>query len=140
MEHLIKELEAVTIRFAGDSGDGMQLSGSQFSNTSAEIGLDVNTFPDYPSEIRAPEGTLYGVSAYQIHVGEHVNTPGDTIDVLVAMNASSLKINLPALDRNGIIIANKSGFGTHNLELAGYTSNPLEDGSLDSYAPHRCAR
>lgn len=133
MEQIIKELESVAIRFAGDSGDGMQLSGTQFSNTSAEIGLDVNTFPDYPAEIRAPEGTLYGVSAYQIHIGKKVNTPGDKIDVLVAMNASSLKVNLANLERDGIIIANKSGFGKHNLELANYTSNPLEDGSLDSY-------
>lgn len=133
MEKQIKELDAVTIRFAGDSGDGMQLSGTQFSNTSASIGIDVNTFPDYPSEIRAPEGTLYGVSAYQIQFGAKVNTPGDEIDVLVAMNASSLKVNLPNLRTNGIIIANKAGFNDKNLNLAKYERNPLEDGSLDSY-------
>lgn len=133
MEKQLKELNTVTIRFAGDSGDGMQLSGTQFSNTSASIGIDVNTFPDYPSEIRAPEGTLYGVSAYQVHFGEQVNTPGDLIDVLVVMNASSLKVNLPNLRKNGVIIANKAGFGKKNLELAKYDTNPLEDGSLGAY-------
>jgi len=95
MEKNIVEVERVTIRFAGDSGDGMQITGTQFSDTSAGLGNEVNTFPDYPSEIRAPEGTLYGVSAYQIHFGSSkTNTPGDEIDVLVAMNASSLKVNL----------------------------------------------
>ncbi len=133
MEKQIKELEEVTIRFAGDSGDGMQLSGTQFSNTSASIGIDVNTFPDYPSEIRAPEGTLYGVSAYQVHFGASVNTPGDKIDVLVAMNASSLKVNLSNLKPNGIIIANTAGFNDKNLKLAKYENNPLEDGTLSSY-------
>ena len=133
MEKQIKELEEVTIRFAGDSGDGMQLSGTQFSNTSASIGIDVNTFPDYPSEIRAPEGTLYGVSAYQVHFGANVNTPGDKIDVLVAMNASSLKVNLANLNPNGIIIANTAGFNDKNLNLAKYENNPLEDGTLSSY-------
>lgn len=133
MEKQIKELEEVTIRFAGDSGDGMQLSGTQFSNTSASIGIDVNTFPDYPSEIRAPEGTLYGVSAYQVHFGANVNTPGDKIDVLIAMNASSLKVNLANLKPNGIIIANTAGFNDKNLSLAKYEKNPLEDGTLSSY-------
>jgi 2-oxoglutarate ferredoxin oxidoreductase subunit alpha len=133
MEKQIKELDAVTIRFAGDSGDGMQLSGTQFSNTSASSGIDVNTFPDYPSEIRAPEGTLYGVSAYQVRIGSSVNTPGDKIDVLVVMNASSLKVNLSNLKDNGIIIANRAGFNDKNLKLANYEKNPLDDGSLASY-------
>ncbi len=129
-----KLLDEVTIRFAGDSGDGMQLSGTQFSNTSGTIGNDVNTFPDYPSEIRAPEGTLYGVSAYQIQFGsKKVHTPGNKIDVLVAMNASSLKVNLPNVKKGGIIITNTAGFDNRNLKLAQYDENPLKDGSLDDY-------
>ncbi len=134
MEKQIIELEAATIRFAGDSGDGMQLTGTQFSDTSAGLGNEVNTFPDYPSEIRAPEGTLYGVSAYQVHFGNRkTNTPGDEIDVLVAMNASSLKVNLKHVRKNGIIIANKAGFKDKNLKLAKYEVSPLEDGSLQNY-------
>ncbi|MCX7736140.1 MAG: 2-oxoacid:acceptor oxidoreductase subunit alpha [Candidatus Kapabacteria bacterium] len=137
MEKQVRYLDEVTIRFAGDSGDGMQLSGSQFSDTSASTGNDVNTFPDYPSEIRAPEGTLYGVSAYQVHFGSKlVKTPGDKIDVLIAMNAASLKVNLPNLKKNGIIIANTSGFSDKYLKLAKYESNPLEDGSLKDYDLH----
>ncbi len=134
MSKQVEYRETVTIRFAGDSGDGMQLSGTQFSNTSGIIGNSVNTFPDYPSEIRAPEGTLYGVSAYQIHFGsKKVNTIGDKIDVLVAMNASSLKVNLQNVRANGIIIANKAGFGEKNLKLAKYETNPLEDDTLKKY-------
>lgn len=134
MSKQVEYRETVTIRFAGDSGDGMQLSGTQFSNTSGTIGNSVNTFPDYPSEIRAPEGTLYGVSAYQIHFGsKKVNTIGDKIDVLVCMNASSLKVSLPNVRENGIIIANSAGFGEKNLKLAKYEKNPLEDGSLSKY-------
>ncbi|MCX6153366.1 MAG: 2-oxoacid:acceptor oxidoreductase subunit alpha [Candidatus Kapabacteria bacterium] len=134
MSKQIQKLEEVTIRFAGDSGDGMQLTGSQFSNTSGAFGNDVNTFPDYPSEIRAPEGTLYGVSAYQVHFGSKpVSTPGNQIDILIAMNASSLKVNLAALKKNGIIIANTAGFGDKNLKLAKYESNPLTDDSLKSF-------
>ncbi len=134
MEKKLEYLDEVTIRFAGDSGDGMQLSGSQFSNTSAEIGNSINTFPDYPSEIRAPEGTLYGVSAFQIQFGSRkVNTPGDYIDVLIAMNAASLKVNLPNLRENGIVIVNSGGFSDKNLKLAKFNSNPLEDGSLSQY-------
>jgi 2-oxoglutarate/2-oxoacid ferredoxin oxidoreductase subunit alpha len=134
MEKQEQLLDEVTIRFAGDSGDGMQLSGTQFSNTSGTFGNDVNTFPDYPSEIRAPEGTLYGVSAYQIQFGsKRVHTPGNKIDVLVAMNASSLKVNLPNVRQGGVIIINSAGFGAKNLKLAEYDSNPLEDGSLKEY-------
>ncbi len=134
MEKLIENLDEVVIRFAGDSGDGMQLTGTQFSNTSGALGNDVNTFPDYPSEIRAPEGTLYGVSAYQIQFGSRrVNTPGNKIDVLVVMNASSLKVNLPNLKKGGIIIANSSGFGKKNLTLAQYENSPLENGQLEDY-------
>ncbi|HEX8041277.1 MAG TPA: 2-oxoacid:acceptor oxidoreductase subunit alpha [Chryseosolibacter sp.] len=137
MTKISEHIEEATIRFAGDSGDGMQLVGTQFSETSGFAGNDLNTFPDYPSEIRAPEGTLYGVSAFQIHFSRHpVYTSGDLIDVLVAMNASSLKVNLPNLRKGGIIIANKEGFDPRNLSLAGFTSNPLEDGSLKDYEVH----
>lgn len=134
MGKIIEHLEEATIRFAGDSGDGMQLVGTQFSDTSGFAGNEVNTFPDYPSEIRAPEGTLYGVSAFQVHFGkEHIHTTGDFIDVLVAMNASSLKVNKANLKAGGIILANTESFDARNLQLAGYASNPLEDGSLADY-------
>lgn len=134
MDKQFIELESATIRFAGDSGDGMQLTGTQFSDTSAGLGNEVNTFPDYPSEIRAPEGTLYGVSAYQVHFGTRkTNTPGDEIDVLVAMNASSLKVNLKHVRKHGLIILNKAGFKEKNLKLAKYEANPIEDGSLSDY-------
>lgn len=134
MERKVVELEEATIRFAGDSGDGMQLSGTKFSDTSAYVGTDVSTFPDYPSEIRAPEGTLYGVSAYQVHFGSKgVYTPGDLIDVLIVMNPASLKVNLPFLRKGGIIIANTANFTEKNLKLAKYDSNPLEDSSLSDY-------
>jgi len=134
MEKEIIYLDEITVRFAGDSGDGMQLAGKQFSNASASSGVDVNTFPDFPSEIRAPEGTLYGVSAFQIKLGSKaVNTHGDIIDLLVAMNASSLKVNLENVKDGGIIIANTPGFDKRNLKLAKYTSNPLEDESLKNY-------
>ena len=134
MKKEIIYVDEVTVRFAGDSGDGMQLAGKQFSDTSASSGVDVNTFPDFPSEIRAPEGTLYGVSAFQIKLGSNsVNTHGDMIDVLVALNASSLKVNIENLKVGGMIIANLKGFDSRNLKLANYASNPLEDGSLSKY-------
>ncbi len=137
MTKIIEHLEEATIRFAGDSGDGMQLVGSQFSETSGFAGNEVNTFPDYPSEIRAPEGTLYGVSAFQIHFGkDHIHTSGDHIDVLVAMNAASLKVNMGNLRPGGIIIANTEGFDERSLALAKYSSNPLEDESLSKYQVH----
>ncbi len=134
MAKQVEYLDEVTIRFAGDSGDGMQLTGTQFSNTSGSVGNEVNTFPDYPSEIRAPEGTLYGVSAYQIQFGsKKIRTPGDKIDVLVVMNASSLKVNLPNVREGGIIVVNSAGFGAKNLRLANYDANPLENDSLSNY-------
>ncbi len=134
MSKLVEHLEEVTIRFAGDSGDGMQLAGTQFSDTSGFAGNEVNTFPDYPSEIRAPEGTLYGVSAFQIHFGtRNITTTGDFVDVLVAMNAASLKVNLANLRDQGIIIVNTEGFDARNLKLANYITNPIEDGSLQKY-------
>lgn len=137
MAKILEHLEEATIRFAGDSGDGMQLVGTQFSETSGFAGNEVNTFPDYPSEIRAPEGTLYGVSAFQIHFGTHnIHTSGDFIDVLMAMNASSVKVNIGNLRKGGIIIANTEGFDARNLALAKYASNPLEDGSLKDYELH----
>jgi len=134
MSKTVEHLDEVTVRFAGDSGDGMQLIGTQFSDTSGFAGNEVNTFPDYPSEIRAPEGTLYGVSAFQVHFGtKNIKTTGDFIDALVAMNASSLKVNLPNLREHGIIIVNTAGFDEKNLKLSGYSSNPLENGSLEKY-------
>lgn len=134
MEKTIQTLEQLTVRFAGDSGDGMQLSGTLFSNNSGSLGNDVNSFPDYPSEIRAPEGTLYGVSAYQIQVAaKRVNTFGDEIDLLVAMNASSLKVSLPKCRKGAILIVNTEGFDEKNLKLAKYETNPILDGSLADY-------
>ncbi len=134
MSKLVEHLEEATVRFAGDSGDGMQLIGTQFSDTSGFAGNEVNTFPDYPSEIRAPEGTLYGVSAFQVHFGtKNIRTSGDFVDLLVAMNAASLKVNLAHVREQGIIIVNKDGFDARNLKLASYSSNPLEDGSLAKY-------
>lgn len=127
-------LEEVTIRFAGDSGDGMQLTGGQFTNTSAAMGNDLSTLPDYPAEIRAPKDTTYGVSGFQIHFGStEINTPGDQCDVLVAMNAASLKVNLRSLQDGGIIIVNTDGFGDKNIRLAGYAQSPLADDSLSKY-------
>lgn len=133
-------VEDVVIKFAGDSGDGMQLTGSQFTNNTALIGNDLSTFPDFPAEIRAPQGTLPGVSGYQLHFSsQRIYTPGDTCDVLVAMNAAALKVNLKALKQGGIIIANTDGFDNKNLRLANYPDgvNPLEDGSLQGYELHK---
>ncbi|MCU0365354.1 MAG: 2-oxoacid:acceptor oxidoreductase family protein, partial [Ignavibacteriaceae bacterium] len=127
-------LTSVTVRFAGDSGDGMQLTGSQFSDTTAFIGNDLNTLPDYPAEIRAPAGTIYGVSGFQLAFGsEDVNTPGDLPDVLVAMNPAALKKNLKELKRGGTLIVNSDAFDQKNLKLAHYDSNPLEDNTLSGY-------
>jgi len=129
-------LQDVVIKFAGDSGDGMQLTGSQFTNNTALLGIDLATFPDFPAEIRAPQGTLPGVSGYQLRFSSnHIFTPGDECDVLVAMNAAALKTNLLALKKGGKIIANVDGFDSKNLRLANYPDgiNPLDDGSLDNY-------
>lgn len=133
-EKEVLQLTEVTVRFAGDSGDGMQLTGSQFGDTSALFGNDLNTFPDYPAEIRAPAGTLYGVSGFQLHFSSsEIHTPGDTPDVLVAMNPAALKKNIKDLKHNCIIIVNTDSFDAKNLKLANYTQNPLEDDSLSSY-------
>lgn len=127
-------LEAVVIRFVGDSGDGMQLTGTQFSDTSAMFGNDIATFPNYPSEIRAPQGSLYGVSGFQVHIGSvEVSTPGDNLDLLVAMNPAGLKTNLYAVKSGHTIIVDSDAFTKKNLEKAQYKTNPLEDGSLDNY-------
>ena len=129
-------LQDVVIKFAGDSGDGMQLTGSQFTNNTALMGIDLATFPDFPAEIRAPQGTLPGVSGYQLRFSsDRVFTPGDACDVLVAMNAAALKVNLTALKKGGKIIANTDGFDAKNLRLANYPEgeNPLENGSLGNY-------
>lgn len=149
METLEKKVEKVTnvrlaesmvVRFSGDSGDGMQLTGMQFTDTTAFLGQDLNTFPEYPAEIRAPVGTLYGVSGFQVHFGsKEIFTPGDLYDVLVVMNSAALKVDLPRLRKGGIIIANVAGFDPKNLRLANYPEgvNPLEDGSLDNYIVHK---
>jgi 2-oxoglutarate ferredoxin oxidoreductase subunit alpha len=127
-------LKDVVIRFAGDSGDGMQLTGSQFTSTTVAVGNDAVTLPDFPAEIRAPAGTLPGVSGFQIHFSsDHIYTPGDQADVLVAMNPAALKVNLSDLKAGGVIIANVDAFGKRDLAKAHYEVNPLEDGSLDGY-------
>jgi 2-oxoglutarate ferredoxin oxidoreductase subunit alpha len=129
-------LQDVVIKFAGDSGDGMQLTGTQFTNNTALLGIDLSTFPDFPAEIRAPQGTLPGVSGYQLRFSsDRVFTPGDACDVLVAMNAAALKTNLTALKKGGKIIVNTDGFDNKNLRLANYPEgeNPLENGSLENY-------
>lgn len=130
----VKELESAIVRFAGDSGDGVQLTGSRFTISTALAGNDLSTLPDFPAEIRAPAGTLAGVSAFQINFSHHrILTPGDRPDVLVAFNPAALKANIGDLNPGGTIILNASAFDKRNLQKADYTSNPLEDGSLDNY-------
>jgi 2-oxoglutarate ferredoxin oxidoreductase subunit alpha len=127
-------IDSVVIRFAGDSGDGMQLTGTQFTQSTALMGNDLSTFPDFPAEIRAPVGTTYGVSAFQINFASHlIKTPGDAPDVLVAMNPAALKVHLKDLVPGGMVIINLGAFNDRNIEKAGYKENPLEDGSLDSF-------
>src|SRR5215213_6505617 len=136
----VQEVESVTIRFAGDSGDGMQLAGTQFTNTSALAGNDIATFPDFPAEIRAPAGTLAGVSGFQVHFAStDIHTPGDDLDALVVMNAAALKTNLRDLQSGGILVVNTEGFGASDLDKAKYKVNPLEDGSLKGYRVIRVA-
>jgi 2-oxoglutarate/2-oxoacid ferredoxin oxidoreductase subunit alpha len=134
----VEERERVIVRFAGDSGDGMQLAGSRFTDATALVGNDLATLPNFPAEIRAPAGTLAGVSAFQIHFASRdILTPGDAPNVLVAMNPAALKANLPELERSATIIVNEDAFSKRNLDKAGYDSNPLEDGSLSAYRVHR---
>ena len=130
----LKAISKVVIRFAGDSGDGMQLTGDRFTSVSAVFGNDLSTLPDYPAEIRAPAGTLAGVSAFQVHISDHdILTPGDKPDVLVAMNPAALKAELHTLAGAGTVIVNQDTFDERNLKKAGYDANPLEDGSLAAY-------
>jgi 2-oxoglutarate ferredoxin oxidoreductase subunit alpha len=130
----LKPISKVVIRFAGDSGDGMQLTGDRFTSVSAVFGNDLSTLPDFPAEIRAPAGTLAGVSAFQVHISDHdILTPGDKPDVLVAMNPAALKAELHTLGGNGTVIVNTDTFDERNLKKAGYDTNPLEDGSLSAY-------
>jgi 2-oxoglutarate ferredoxin oxidoreductase subunit alpha len=130
----IEDRDHVVIRFSGDSGDGMQLTGTQFSNTSAFMGNDIATFPDYPAEIRAPQGTLAGVSGFQVHFGAtEISTPGDEVDMLVAMNPAALKVNLGSVRAGGCVIVNTDSFDEKNIAKATYSANPLTDNSLSSY-------
>src|SRR5256886_3894347 len=129
-----ESIDRVVIRFAGDSGDGMQLTGDRFTEVSAAFGNDLATMPDYPAEIRAPAGTVAGVSAFQVHISDHdISTPGDTPNVLVAMNPAALKACVRDLMPGASIIVNIDAFEARNLEKAGYAQNPLEDGSLDAF-------
>ena len=133
-------LHQVTIRFAGDSGDGMQLTGDRFTMDTASLGNDISTLPNFPAEIRAPQGTLPGVSSFQLHFADHhIQTPGDAPDVLVAMNPAALKANIKELQRGAMIIVDSDEFTTRNLSKVGYETNPLEDGSLDSFKLHPVA-
>lgn len=134
LERPVQEMDNVVIRFAGDSGDGMQLTGTQFTTESVFAGNDIGTLPDFPAEIRAPTGTLYGVSAFQVNFSNAtVYTPGDDLDALVAMNPAALKTNIEDLKLNGILLVNTAEFNPSNLKKAKYESNPLEDNSLDQY-------
>jgi 2-oxoglutarate ferredoxin oxidoreductase subunit alpha len=133
-EKIVEIIKSATIRFAGDSGDGMQLAGTRFTETTALYGNDLSTMPDYPAEIRAPAGTLFGVSGFQIQFSSgDIYSPGDEPDILIAMNPAALKVNLKDLKKGGILIVNSDAFITKNLELAGYKINPLEDDSLNDY-------
>src|SRR5215471_8723010 len=124
-------LESVVVRFAGDSGDGMQLSGNQFTLSTALAGNALATFPDFPAEIRAPQGSTFGVSAFQINFGStSIETAGDEPDMLIAMNPAALKVNLADLRPGGLIIVDEGAFGERNLRKAGYTANPLQDSTL----------
>ena len=140
MSKQVVQLDKVIIRFAGDSGDGMQLTGDRFTSTTASFGNDLSTLPDFPAEIRAPAGTLAGVSAFQLHFADHdIMTPGDSPNVLVAMNPAALKANIKDVPRGADVIVNTDEFTKRNLEKVGYTANPLDDGSLDSYSLHPIA-
>src|SRR6185437_8718290 len=134
MSKTVEERDHVVIRFAGDSGDGMQLTGDRFTNATAILGNDLATLPDFPAEIRAPAGTVHGVSAFQIQFGSSdITTPGDHADVLVAMNPAALKADLDKVIRGGTVIINEDAFTPRNIEKAGFTSDPVADGTLDGY-------
>jgi 2-oxoglutarate/2-oxoacid ferredoxin oxidoreductase subunit alpha len=136
----IEQIDRVIVRFAGDSGDGMQLTGDRFTSETALLGNDLATFPDFPAEIRAPAGSLPGVSGFQVHFADHdILTPGDRPDVLVAMNPAALKTNLADMPKGSTLILNRDAFNDRNLQKAGYASNPLEDGSLGDFHVHDVA-
>src|ERR687887_179443 len=137
MAKAVEQLDRVVIRFAGDSGDGMQLAGARFTSETAVLGNDLSTLPDFPAEIRAPAGSLPGVSGFQIHFADHdILTPGDQPNVLVAMNPAALKTNIKDLPKGGTLIVNTDAFKARNLEKAGYAANPLEDGTLAEFQVH----
>ena len=132
--HQAESIGRVVVRFAGDSGDGMQLTGDRFTSASAIFGNDLSTMPDFPAEIRAPAGTVNGVSSFQVHISDHdITTPGDAPSVLVAMNPAALKADLGRLEQHGLLIVNSDAFGERDLAKAGYAVNPLLDGSLKGY-------
>ena len=132
-----EKLESAVVRFAGDSGDGMQLTGGQFTLATALAGNDLATFPDFPAEIRAPAGTTFGVSSFQINFGSHgIKTSGDSFDVLVAMNPAALTVELKGLKQSGIILVDTGSFTDRNLRKAGYDCSPLEDRSLSELMPN----
>src|ERR1700749_4400881 len=138
MTKTVEERERVVVRFAGDSGDGMQLAGSRFTDATAMLGNDLATLPNFPAEIRAPAGTLAGVSSFQIHfAARDILTPGDTPNVLVAMNPAALKANVDELERGATIIVNEDAFTKRNVEKAGYETSPLDDGSLERFVVRR---
>ena len=138
MSKTIERKDRVVVRFAGDSGDGMQLTGSRFTDATAVVGNDLATLPDFPAEIRAPAGTPHGVSAFQIHFASRdILTPGDHPNVLVAMNPAALITNVGNVEKGGTVLVNEDAFTKHNLHKAGYDANPLDDGSLDDYQVFR---
>ena len=139
MQHRVIDAKDVVIRFAGDSGDGMQLTGTLFANLSAVYGNGLSTFPDYPAEIRAPKGTVAGVSGFQVHIGSgKVNTPGDFCDMLVAMNPAALKANAKWLKRNATVLVNEDAFDDQGLDKAGFKGNPFEELHIeDRLSGHR---
>ena len=134
MSKIVEEIDQVVIKFAGDSGDGMQLTGTQFSNTAAFIGNDLATFPDFPAEIRAPQGTVAGVSGFKIQFGSNrIFSPGDEADILIAMNPAALLANIDWIRDGGTVIVDSDNFKIKDFDKAGYTTNPLEDGTLAGY-------
>ena len=140
MAKAVEQLDRVIIRFAGDSGDGMQLTGDRFTSETAILGNDLATFPDFPAEIRAPAGSLPGVSGFQLHFADHdILTPGDAPNVLVAMNPAALRTNVNDLPKGGMLIVDTDTFKERNLQKAGYEANPLEDGSLEDFHLHEVA-
>src|SRR6201994_304388 len=137
MSKNVQQLDQVVIRIAGDSGDGMQLTGDRFTQETAMFGNDLATFPNFPAEIRAPQGTLAGVSSFQLHFADHdILTPGDQPDVLVAMNPAALKANLKDVPDGGTLIIDTHEFTSRALARVGWDSNPIEDGTLDKYTVH----